>query len=160
MKIGEIDHNGAYLCESKHIRILILHHLILKSVLNRHKAQLKKCEKQWRLFCFVFAELNNFVNFDEIGHFDKISHFWRDRPWKLFFSHFNQAKLFNFNLQHLYILHCLSSKMLLLWRAITEPSFSITFCVIHRTEKYSVQRCLSYFTSLNSWRCWSQSWSR
>ena len=62
VKIGEIDHNGAYLCESKHIRILILHHLILKSVLNRHKAQLKKCEKQWRLFCFVFAELNNFVN--------------------------------------------------------------------------------------------------
>ena len=58
VKIGEIDHNGAYLCESKHIRILILHHLILKSVLNCHKAQLKKREKrekQWRLFCFVSA---------------------------------------------------------------------------------------------------------
>ena len=73
--------------------------------------------------------------------------------WSSSMLHFNQAKLFKFKFQHLYILQCLSSKMLLLSQTIIEPSFSFTVCVTRTTKKYSIQCCLSCLNSLTSWRC-------
>ena len=169
----EIDHIGAYLCGHKLSELLLCHY--------NDKIDRENCENLCVKICCHFNEIGHFnENFDEddinIFYFvcssfvvhrlspicSSARHFRSrrfDRPpwliWSLLSSmlHFNQAKLFKFKFQHLYILQCLSSKMLLLSRTIIELSFSVTVCVIQTTKRYSIQCCLSYFNSLTSWRC-------
>ena len=125
---------------------------------REHHEHLQLCRKCWVRYCDRLFSAIDFFRRSSLAAWAKSCS--PKLIWSSSMLHFNQAKLFKFKFQHLYILQCLSSKMLLLSRTIIEPSFSFTICVIQTTEKYSVQRCLSYFNSLNSWRCWSQSWSR
>ena len=56
----------------------------------------------------------------------RLYRFWPVGQLSSTMLHFNQAKQFKFQL--LYILQCLSSKMLLLSRTIIKPSFNVTVC--------------------------------